>query len=173
MTWDMEDARMTRDATPSIVSINPPELGTPPGYSQIVDVSAGRIIFIAGQTALDSDGNVVGKNDFAAQAAQVFRNLSIALIAKVSRRHTASRNAASLIFREHRREVDRSQRRFHASSRRTPGRRPGIEPTPRRVRTCSTSASHARGGRRRRGCRASRTTLSRSGPDRARLNPSS
>ena len=38
---------------PSITRINPPELGTPPGYSQIVDVRAGRIIFIAGQTALD------------------------------------------------------------------------------------------------------------------------
>ncbi len=70
---------MTRDATPSIVRINPPELGTPPGYSQIVDVSAGRIIFISGQTALDRDGNVVGKSDFAAQAAQVFCNLAIAL----------------------------------------------------------------------------------------------
>jgi len=53
---------------PSIVRINPPELGTPPGYSQVVDVSAGRIVFIAGQTALDRDGNVVGRNDFAAQA---------------------------------------------------------------------------------------------------------
>ena len=70
---------MTRDAKPSIVRINPPELGTPPGYSQVVDVSAGRIIFIAGQTALDSEGNVVGKNDFAAQAAQVFCNLAVAL----------------------------------------------------------------------------------------------
>jgi enamine deaminase RidA (YjgF/YER057c/UK114 family) len=69
---------MTRDA-PSIVRINPPELGTPPGYSQIVDVSAGRIIFMSGQTALDRDGNVVGKSDFAAQAAQVFCNLAIAL----------------------------------------------------------------------------------------------
>jgi enamine deaminase RidA (YjgF/YER057c/UK114 family) len=70
---------MTRETTPAIRRINPPELGTPPGYSQIVDVSAGRIIFIAGQTALDRDGNVVGKSDFAAQAAQVFRNLAIAL----------------------------------------------------------------------------------------------
>jgi enamine deaminase RidA (YjgF/YER057c/UK114 family) len=70
---------MTRDATPAIVRINPPELGTPPGYSQVVDVSAGRIIFMAGQTALDRDGQVVGKHDFAAQAAQVFCNLGIAL----------------------------------------------------------------------------------------------
>src|SRR3954453_23847008 len=62
-----------------ITRINPPELGSPPGYSQIVEVTAGRIIFIAGQTALDRDGNVVGRNDFAAQAGQVFQNLSIAL----------------------------------------------------------------------------------------------
>ena len=70
---------MTREAAPSIRRINPPELGTPPGYSQIIDVSSGRIIFIAGQTALDRNGNLIGKNDFAAQAAQVFRNLSLAL----------------------------------------------------------------------------------------------
>jgi enamine deaminase RidA (YjgF/YER057c/UK114 family) len=62
-----------------IKRINPPELGTPPGYSQVVDVRAGRIVFIAGQTALDQDGNVIGKGDFAAQAAQVFHNLSVAL----------------------------------------------------------------------------------------------
>jgi enamine deaminase RidA (YjgF/YER057c/UK114 family) len=70
---------MSNDAAPSITRINPPELGTPPGYSQVVDVSAGRIIFIAGQTAVDRDGNVVGKGDFASQATQVFRNLAIAL----------------------------------------------------------------------------------------------
>src|SRR4030088_3520061 len=73
------DLRITRDATPSITRTNPPERGTPPGYSQVVDVSANRIIFIAGQTALDRDGNLVGKNDFAAQADQVFRNLAVAL----------------------------------------------------------------------------------------------
>jgi len=68
----------TNSAVP-IHHINPPELGTPPGYSQVVDVRAGRIIFIAGQTALDQNGELVGKNDFAAQARQVFRNLNVAL----------------------------------------------------------------------------------------------
>jgi hypothetical protein len=33
---------------PKITRLNPPELGTPPGYSQIVDVAANRIIFISG-----------------------------------------------------------------------------------------------------------------------------
>jgi enamine deaminase RidA (YjgF/YER057c/UK114 family) len=71
------NSAMTREA--SITRLNPPELGTPPGYSQVVDVVANRMIFIAGQTALDRDGNVIGKGDFAAQAAQVFCNLAIAL----------------------------------------------------------------------------------------------
>jgi enamine deaminase RidA (YjgF/YER057c/UK114 family) len=70
---------MVDKATPSIVRINPPELGTPPGYSQIVEVSAKRMVFIAGQTALDRAGNVVGQGDFARQASQVFDNLTVAL----------------------------------------------------------------------------------------------
>lgn len=70
---------MTDHTDTMIRRINPPKLGTPPGYSQVVEVHAKRIIFIAGQTALDTDGTLVGKGDVAAQAAQVFRNLSFAL----------------------------------------------------------------------------------------------
>src|SRR5215510_9029713 len=69
----------TDEDAAAIRRLNPPELGTPPGYSQIVDVAARRLIFIAGQTALDRDGNLVGKGDIAAQAEQVFGNLGIAL----------------------------------------------------------------------------------------------
>jgi enamine deaminase RidA (YjgF/YER057c/UK114 family) len=58
---------------------NPQALAAPPGYSNVVEVSGGRLIFIAGQTALDADGNLVGRGDFEAQAEQVFRNLSAAL----------------------------------------------------------------------------------------------
>jgi enamine deaminase RidA (YjgF/YER057c/UK114 family) len=35
------------------------------------------LIFIAGQTALDQDGKLVGGSDFAAQAEQVFDNLRL------------------------------------------------------------------------------------------------
>jgi enamine deaminase RidA (YjgF/YER057c/UK114 family) len=70
---------MVDDNTAPIRRLNPPELGAPPGYSQVVDVRASRIIFIAGQTALDRDGALVGRSDFAAQAAQVFQNLGAAL----------------------------------------------------------------------------------------------
>ena len=70
---------MTEKALVSIRRINPPELDVPPGYSQVVEVSGGRIIFIAGQTSLDRNGEVVGRANFAQQAAQVFQNLNIAL----------------------------------------------------------------------------------------------
>jgi enamine deaminase RidA (YjgF/YER057c/UK114 family) len=72
---------MVGAAGDAITRLNPPELGTPPGYSQVVEVRAGRLIFIAGQAALDRTGELVGKNDFAAQAAQVFHNLGVALAA--------------------------------------------------------------------------------------------
>ena len=72
---------MSNENTAAIKHINPPELGAPPGYSQVVEVRAGRLVFIAGQTAVDRDGEIVGKNDFAAQAAQVFDNLAAALTA--------------------------------------------------------------------------------------------
>jgi enamine deaminase RidA (YjgF/YER057c/UK114 family) len=63
----------------AIKRVNPPGLGVPPGYSQVVEVRGGRIIFIAGQTALDRNGDVVGNGNFARQVAQVFENLTIAL----------------------------------------------------------------------------------------------
>ena len=41
----------------------PLKLGSPPGYSQIVDVQSSHLVFIAGQTALDRDGALIGKNE--------------------------------------------------------------------------------------------------------------
>ena len=61
--------------------LNPPELAPPPGYSNVVEVSGSRLVFIAGQTALDREGNLVGGKNLEAQADQVFRNLGYALAA--------------------------------------------------------------------------------------------
>ncbi len=61
--------------------VNPPTLSAPTGYSHVVEVQSGRTIYIAGQVAVDTSGNVVGKNDFEAQATQVFENLKQALAA--------------------------------------------------------------------------------------------
>lgn len=43
------------------------------GYSHAAKL--GDLIFVAGQVAIDVDGNLVGKGDIRVQAEQVFRNL--------------------------------------------------------------------------------------------------
>jgi reactive intermediate/imine deaminase len=60
---------------------NPSTLPRATGYSQIVEVHGGRTIYIAGQVALDTAGQLVGPGDPAAQAEQVFANLHAALVA--------------------------------------------------------------------------------------------
>jgi len=61
---------------------NPPELwdAKPAGMSQAVSAT-GRIVAVSGQVALDADGNLVGGEDFEAQAVQAFENLRVALAA--------------------------------------------------------------------------------------------
>jgi enamine deaminase RidA (YjgF/YER057c/UK114 family) len=51
----------------------------PLGYSQVVEVRGGRTLYIAGQLALDKEGNLVGAGDFRAQVEQVFANLKARL----------------------------------------------------------------------------------------------
>ena len=70
------------NATSSKINfINPAAIAPPPGYSHVAEIRTGRIVYIAGQVALDGQGNLVGKDDVEAQADQVFRNLRAALAA--------------------------------------------------------------------------------------------
>jgi enamine deaminase RidA (YjgF/YER057c/UK114 family) len=59
--------------------INPEALHHPAGYTHVVEVTAGRPVYIAGQVALDPTGALVGPGDIGAQARQVFDNLQAAL----------------------------------------------------------------------------------------------
>jgi enamine deaminase RidA (YjgF/YER057c/UK114 family) len=59
---------------------NPETLMTPTaGYSQVAEVTGGKLVYIAGQVALDKSGALVGKDDFPAQVEQVFKNLKAAV----------------------------------------------------------------------------------------------
>ncbi|GHD89045.1 RidA family protein [Streptomyces naganishii] len=40
--------------------VNPPELSPPTGFSHAVVATGSRLVFLAGQTALDTDGKLVG-----------------------------------------------------------------------------------------------------------------
>jgi enamine deaminase RidA (YjgF/YER057c/UK114 family) len=62
--------------------VNPPGLAQPSGYTHVVDVPAGRTIYVSGQVARDASGNLVGGRDMRAQSEQVFRNIQIALASR-------------------------------------------------------------------------------------------
>jgi enamine deaminase RidA (YjgF/YER057c/UK114 family) len=59
---------------------NPDTLAKPAaGYSQVAEITGGKLVFIAGQVAQDKAGILVGKDDFRAQVEQVFSNLKLAV----------------------------------------------------------------------------------------------
>ncbi len=63
----------------SLEFVNPPELATPSGFSHAV-VGSGRLVFLAGQTALDGSGRIVGET-VVEQFDTALRNLLLALSA--------------------------------------------------------------------------------------------
>jgi enamine deaminase RidA (YjgF/YER057c/UK114 family) len=67
------------DAPTTARFINPETMHRPTGYTHVVEVVAGRPVYISGQVALDSTGSLVGPGDIRAQARQVFDNLRVAL----------------------------------------------------------------------------------------------
>ena len=61
-------------------TIQPEGLAKPfSAYSNASRVKASRFLFIAGQVALDVDGNLVGQGDIKEQARQIFANIKLIL----------------------------------------------------------------------------------------------
>lgn len=63
----------------TVVLSSPKTLPPPTGYSQIAEVTKGKIVLIAGQVAHDVDGKLIGEGDFRAQVEQIFKNLDAAV----------------------------------------------------------------------------------------------
>lgn len=61
----------------AIERINPEGMTRPSAYSHLV--KTGNLLFIAGQVALDAEGELVGRGDMVAQVTQVLENLSTIL----------------------------------------------------------------------------------------------
>ncbi|HEX8996691.1 MAG TPA: RidA family protein [Ktedonobacterales bacterium] len=64
-----------------IQCISPAALAPGAGYTHVVKVTGGQTLYLSGQIALDASRNLVGRDDFRAQARQVFENLQAALVA--------------------------------------------------------------------------------------------
>lgn len=68
-------------SAPRVQMVKTSGLSAPLGmYSHVSRAAGGTTIFVAGQVAMNPQGELVGRGDFAAQMRQVFRNLSAALI---------------------------------------------------------------------------------------------
>jgi enamine deaminase RidA (YjgF/YER057c/UK114 family) len=55
--------------------INPPTLAPPIGFSHGVLVTGGRLLFLAGQTGSNAEGQIMAPGDLVAQYEQTLRNL--------------------------------------------------------------------------------------------------
>jgi enamine deaminase RidA (YjgF/YER057c/UK114 family) len=93
--------------------LEPQGVAQPQGmYNHAIMVSAGRLLFISGQVAIDEANQLVGPRDFNAQIQQVFRNLGSILnsagasfdnVVKFTTYLAASQNLAD--FYNQRREI--------------------------------------------------------------------
>jgi enamine deaminase RidA (YjgF/YER057c/UK114 family) len=93
--------------------IEPQGLAQPQGmYNHAIAVSGGRLLFIAGQVAIDENNQLIGPGDFSAQMQQVFKNLAAILgsagasfenVVKFTTYLTGSQNLSN--FYDKRREI--------------------------------------------------------------------
>ena len=82
------------------VIVNPPWLPKPSGYSHGIEAQ-GRMLFVAGQTALDTDGRIAHVGDLLGQFRQTLRDLVKVTFYVVDKREYRARAAEiGRVYRE-------------------------------------------------------------------------
>lgn len=107
------------DGTVRTEHINPPELGKPSGFSHAVRVQGAASVYLAGQTALDEDGRIVGDT-----VVEQFDKALGNLLAALSAAGGAPRDLVSLTiyivdmddYRAHAREIGQVWKRLVGDS---------------------------------------------------------
>lgn len=68
------------DPSDALLRVNPTELAHPSGFAHAVLAPPGsRLVFLAGQTAMDAEGQIIGTGDVVAQFEQALGNVLTAL----------------------------------------------------------------------------------------------
>src|SRR3954452_2227708 len=71
-----------KDSVPTAVRfLNPASMPQSVGYTQMVEVTGSKMLYLSGQIAIDPGGQIVGAGDLRAQTQQVFENLKAGLAA--------------------------------------------------------------------------------------------
>src|ERR687894_2083132 len=76
---NQEECLTMRDGGVPARFSSPDTMPRPYGYSQVVQITGGHPVYISGQVPLDTNNQVVGVGDFAAQTRQAFENVQLAL----------------------------------------------------------------------------------------------
>jgi enamine deaminase RidA (YjgF/YER057c/UK114 family) len=71
------ESAYSRATSATRIIINPSSLAQPKGFSHGILTAGGRTLFLAGQTALDAEGNIVAPGDIVGQYRQVLTNLNM------------------------------------------------------------------------------------------------
>lgn len=90
-------------------------VAAPAGHYSHGIVSSGRLLFVAGQVALDQEGNLVGGDDAAAQARQVLTNLTRVVEEAGGRMEDVARTTLYLTRLEDRGPVGEVRKEFFPS----------------------------------------------------------
>jgi enamine deaminase RidA (YjgF/YER057c/UK114 family) len=70
---------LTMYLVPQFKLFNPDGIIATTGYSNVAEITRGKLIYISGQVARDVSGELVGEEDFRAQVEQVFQNVNTAV----------------------------------------------------------------------------------------------
>jgi enamine deaminase RidA (YjgF/YER057c/UK114 family) len=83
----------------TVEHVDPPTIAAPVSdvYHHLAIGRGEAIVAIAGQIAIDADGNLVGAGDHAAQAEQAFRNFASALAAAGCSPHDLLKNTIHVV----------------------------------------------------------------------------
>lgn len=93
--------------------VAPPGLAQPRGhYSHGVITTSARTLYVAGQVPLDEEGNLVGEDDPARQATQVFENIREVVEAAGGKIEDIAKTTVFLVDLAHRPAVGGVRREF-------------------------------------------------------------
>ena len=97
--------------------LQPASLKDPrPRYSQGIQTEGGRLVFIAGQTASDENGTVVGRGDIELQTERVFQNVGAVLSAAGATFDDLVMTTTYLTDLKYREAYNRIRQKYYGSS---------------------------------------------------------
>lgn len=94
------------------VQVEAKGVAPPAGHYSHGIITSGRLLFVAGQVALDEQGNLVGRDDPAAQARQVLTNMQRIIESAGGRMADVARSTVYLTSLDHRNAVASVRQEF-------------------------------------------------------------